>query len=82
MLKDATELFLMHEAGIIVNPQIGPQNAAALQQLYDPFISPEAELVRRNFDPLPHDWVNELRKSYYESLAPEHPDPSVLHADP
>jgi hypothetical protein len=69
VLKDATELFLMHEAGIIVNQRVGERHAAALQQMYDPFISLEAETVRRNFDPLPKDWVNQLRKSYYDSLA-------------
>jgi hypothetical protein len=88
VLKDATELFLMHEAGIIVNPFADPTsnsalqkevsqasstppgpNSAALQQMYDPFISPDAELVRRNFDALPTNWVNQLRTQYYDLLA-------------
>jgi hypothetical protein len=60
VLKDATQLFLMHEAGIIASP--------ALQPNYDTLISPNAELTRRNLDPLPADWVNQLRTNYYEQL--------------
>jgi hypothetical protein len=76
VLKSATELFLQHEAGIIVNPvQGGLSNGSsqALQQMYDPFISPEAELVRRNFDQLPADWVDQLRNGYYDKLSANTP---------
>ena len=78
VLKGATELFLQHEAGIIVNPIPGntPQGqvqAQALQQMYDPMISPEGEVVRRNFDKLPADWVDQLRRSYYDNLTPNTP---------
>lgn len=78
VLKGATELFLQHEAGIIVNPipgntSQGQAQAQALQQMYDPMISPEGEVVRRNFDKLPADWVDQLRRSYYDNLTPNTP---------
>jgi hypothetical protein len=78
VLKGATELFLQHEAGIIVNPipgntLAGAQQAQTLQQLYDPLISPEGEVVRRNFDKLPANWVDQLRRSYYDNLTPNTP---------
>lgn len=77
VLRAITEYFLMHEVGLIVEDPYRGLTAENLQKVYDqsmrigPGTDPTqtSEYRRRNYQPLPANWLVNLRDSYLENLA-------------
>jgi hypothetical protein len=82
VLRVATQFFLMHEVGLIVEDKYTcpPLTPEYLQKRYDYVTGPDgfaSERRRRNGIPLSVRWLTDLRDDYLQKLA-RHAEPKVL----
>ncbi|WP_051793534.1 hypothetical protein [Kibdelosporangium aridum] len=71
VLRAATQFFLMHEVGLIVEDKYNGLTPEYLQKRYDHVMAAEgdtSETRRRNRRPLPTNWLTEMRDTYLQRL--------------